>query len=105
MDTHHPQPNSRLLIEDDSWFRGKHGTHRRTGPDRSLRRRRRPNDVGAEDLEAGRGGTPRQMAAAWGLEFVDVRNLRIQSDLFRRVPFDLMLRYGFVPEERSRTVG
>lgn len=40
----------------------------------------------------------RQVAADWGLEFVDVRNLRIQSDLFRRVPVELMLRYVFVPE-------
>ena len=54
-------------------------------------------ETSAEDL-AQEESERRQMAQAWGLEFVDVRNLRIQSDLFRRVPFDLMLRYGFVPE-------
>ena len=43
--------------------------------------------------------TARAVAAGYGLEFVDVRSFRIQNDLFRRVPFDVMLRYGFIPEE------
>ena len=42
----------------------------------------------------------RQLAGEFRMEFVDVRNFRIQNDLFRRVPFDLMLRYGFIPEEQ-----
>ncbi len=42
----------------------------------------------------------RELAEQHGLEFVDVRDFRIQNDLFRRVPFDLMLRYGFIPEEQ-----
>jgi type IV pilus assembly protein PilB len=37
-------------------------------------------------------------AARYGLEFVDVTHFRIDNDLFRRVPFELMLRYGFIPE-------
>src|SRR5947199_1646519 len=37
-------------------------------------------------------------AARYGLEFVDMTHFRIDNDLFRRVPFDLMLRYGFIPE-------
>src|SRR5947199_3353464 len=37
-------------------------------------------------------------AARYGLEFVDMTRFRIDNDLFRRVPFDLMLRYGFIPE-------
>ena len=37
-------------------------------------------------------------AARYGLEFVDLTHFRIDNDLFRRVPFDLMLRYGFIPE-------
>ncbi len=40
----------------------------------------------------------RQLAEGYGLEYVDVRNFRVQNDLFRRIPFDLMLRYGFIPE-------
>lgn len=49
-------------------------------------------ELEAEDQEA------RQLATDYGLEFVDVRNFRIQNDLFRRVPFDLMLSYAFIPE-------
>src|SRR4051812_29481977 len=37
-------------------------------------------------------------AARYGLEFVDMTHFRIENDLFRRVPFELMLRYGFIPE-------
>ena len=39
-------------------------------------------------------------ASRYGLEFVDLTHFRIDNDLFRRVPFDLMLRYGFIPEEQ-----
>jgi type II secretory ATPase GspE/PulE/Tfp pilus assembly ATPase PilB-like protein len=37
-------------------------------------------------------------AARYGLEFVDMTRFRIDNDLFRRIPFDLLLRYGFIPE-------
>src|ERR1700730_12562131 len=37
-------------------------------------------------------------AARYGLEFVDMTHFRIDNDLFRRIPFELMLRYGFIPE-------
>jgi type II secretory ATPase GspE/PulE/Tfp pilus assembly ATPase PilB-like protein len=37
-------------------------------------------------------------AARYGIEFVDMSQFRIDNDLFRRIPFDLMLRYGFIPE-------
>ncbi|MCG8460795.1 MAG: GspE/PulE family protein [Holophagales bacterium] len=43
----------------------------------------------------------REVAEAYGLEYVDVFDFRIQNDLFRRVPFDLMLRYQFVPESQG----
>jgi type II secretory ATPase GspE/PulE/Tfp pilus assembly ATPase PilB-like protein len=36
----------------------------------------------------------------FGLDFVDLANFRVNNDLFRRIPFDLMLRYGFVPHEQ-----
>ncbi len=42
-----------------------------------------------------------EIAEAYGLEYVDVFDFRIQSDLFRRVPFDVMLRYQFVPESQG----
>jgi type II secretory ATPase GspE/PulE/Tfp pilus assembly ATPase PilB-like protein len=37
-------------------------------------------------------------AARCGLEFVDMTHFRIDNDLFRRIPFELLLRYGFIPE-------
>ncbi len=42
----------------------------------------------------------RELAERYGLEFVDVQKFRIDNELFRSVPFDLMLRYLFLPEER-----
>jgi type IV pilus assembly protein PilB len=40
------------------------------------------------------------VAARHGLEFVDMAQFRIDNDLFRSIPFDLMLRYDFVPQEQ-----
>src|SRR5436309_2618341 len=37
-------------------------------------------------------------AARYGLEYVAMTHFRMDNDLFRRVPFELMLRYGFIPE-------
>jgi type II secretory ATPase GspE/PulE/Tfp pilus assembly ATPase PilB-like protein len=37
-------------------------------------------------------------AARYGLEYVDITHFRIDNDLFRRIPFELMLRYCFIPE-------
>ena len=54
-------------------------------------------DREAEEREA------RALAERYDLEYVDVWNFRIQSDLFRRIPFDLMLRYRFVPESQEET--
>ncbi|MEM1205778.1 MAG: GspE/PulE family protein [Acidobacteriota bacterium] len=42
-----------------------------------------------------------ELARQYGLEYVDIQNFRIQNDLFRRVPFDLMLRYCFIPEAQE----
>jgi len=39
-------------------------------------------------------------ADRYGLEFVDMTHFRIDNDLFRRIPFDLMLRYGFIPADQ-----
>ncbi|HXT19383.1 MAG TPA: pilus assembly protein PilB, partial [Thermoanaerobaculia bacterium] len=40
------------------------------------------------------------LAARYGLEYVDVAHFRIDNDLLRSIPFDLMLRYHFIPEGR-----
>ncbi len=39
-----------------------------------------------------------ELAERYGIEFADVTSLRIDNDIFRHIPFDLMLRYGFIPE-------
>src|ERR671937_3296172 len=43
----------------------------------------------------------RRLAERYRLEFVDMDNFRIDQDLFRSIPADLMLRYGFVPYRRE----
>jgi len=43
----------------------------------------------------------RELAARHGLAFVDLAAVRLDPDLFHSIPFDLMLRYGFVPLERD----
>jgi type II secretory ATPase GspE/PulE/Tfp pilus assembly ATPase PilB-like protein len=43
----------------------------------------------------------RRLAARYGLEFVDLEQFQIDHDLFRSIPADLMLRYGFVPYHRE----
>jgi type II secretory ATPase GspE/PulE/Tfp pilus assembly ATPase PilB-like protein len=42
----------------------------------------------------------RRLAERYRLEFVDMDTFRIDQDLFRTIPADLMLRYGFVPFRR-----
>src|SRR5882762_2031618 len=42
----------------------------------------------------------RLLAERYRLEFVDMDAFRIDQDLFRSIPADLMLRYGFVPFRR-----
>ena len=42
-----------------------------------------------------------ELARRFGLELVDMSRFRIDNDLLRSTPFDLMLRYNFVPENRN----
>ena len=44
----------------------------------------------------------RRLAQRYRLEFVDMERFRIDHALFREIPADLMLRYGFVPYKRER---
>ena len=39
-----------------------------------------------------------ELARKYGLELVDMDRFRIDNDLLRSIPFDVMLRYNFVPE-------
>src|SRR5688572_30037862 len=43
----------------------------------------------------------RKLAERYRLEFVDMDEFRINQELFRSIPADLMLRYGFVPCRRE----
>ena len=40
-------------------------------------------------------------ARRYRCDFVDLKNFRIQHDLFRAVPVDMMFRYTFVPIEQQ----
>ncbi len=54
-----------------------------------------------EELAARRALEQREaqeIADRYGLELVDMSRFRIDNDLFRSIPFDLLLRYEFVPE-------
>ncbi len=52
-------------------------------------------DRAAEAVEA------RRLAERYRLEFVDMDQFHIDGELFRAIPADLMLRYGFVPCRRD----
>src|SRR5688572_24127986 len=54
-----------------------------------------PEDYGTELART------RQLADRYRLEFVDMDDFRIDQELFRSIPADLMLRYGFVPYRRD----
>ncbi len=43
----------------------------------------------------------KRLAERYRLEFVDLSQFSIDHDLFRAIPADLMLRYGFVPYRRE----
>ena len=43
----------------------------------------------------------RKVAERYHVEFVDMDEFRIDQELFRSIPADLMLRYGFVPYRRE----
>ena len=54
-----------------------------------------PEDYSAEVARA------RKLAERYHVEFVDMDEFRIDQELFRSIPADLMLRYGFVPFRRE----
>src|ERR1035438_9374126 len=42
-----------------------------------------------------------ELARRYRAEFVDLKNFKIQHDLLRTVPVELMFRYNFVPIEQT----
>ena len=51
--------------------------------------------------KAAEAARARKLAERYRLEFVDLSQFSIDHDLFRAIPADLMLRYGFVPYHRE----
>src|SRR3954462_15181022 len=54
-----------------------------------------PEDYSAEVAKS------RKLAERYHVDFVDMDEFRIDQELFRSIPADLMLRYGFVPFRRA----
>jgi type IV pilus assembly protein PilB len=59
-----------------------------------------PAELGADERLA-EIEQARRLAERYRVDFVDMETFRIDQDLFRSIPADLMLRYGFVPYRRE----
>jgi hypothetical protein len=59
-----------------------------------------PIEASAEERGAEEAAT-RRLAERYRLDFLDMNEFRIDQELFRSIPADLMLRYGFVPYRRD----
>jgi len=70
------------------------------GPVRPASLYAEPAPVSAADLAA-EVARARHLAERYRLEFVDMDDFRLDQALFRSIPADLMLRYGFVPHRRE----
>ncbi len=57
-------------------------------------------ELGAEERRA-EIEQARRLAERYHLEFIDMDTFRIDQELFRSIPADLMLRYAFVPHRRE----
>jgi type IV pilus assembly protein PilB len=59
-----------------------------------------PPELGADERRA-ELEQARRLAQRYRVEFIDMETFRIDQELFRSIPADLMLRYGFVPYRRD----
>ena len=59
-----------------------------------------PPEVSAEERSAEEAAA-RRLAERYRLDFLNMHDFRIDQELFRSIPADLMLRYGFVPYRRD----
>ena len=62
-------------------------------------RKRHTND--AETVNAEEEARSRELAKRYQLEYVEMNQFFINQELFRSIPADVMLRYGFVPSRRD----
>jgi type IV pilus assembly protein PilB len=54
------------------------------------------NDMGLDETDRAKA-----LARRYHSEFVDLKNFKIQHELFKSVPVDMMFRYNFVPLEQA----
>src|SRR5260370_14337143 len=54
------------------------------------------NEVGMDEV-----ARAQMLARRYHAEFVDLKNFKIQHELFKSVPVDMMFRYNFVPLEQQ----
>src|SRR5437870_2764936 len=60
-----------------------------------------PDPTFAPGTAASESEAARRLAERYHVEFVDMDHFPIDQELFRSIPADLMLRYGFVPFKRQ----
>ena len=81
---------------DSNMARDTHTRKKTLDPDGPRRRGAAPARCTAEERSAEEAHA-RRLAERYRLEFLDMNQFRIDQELFRSIPADLMLRYGFVP--------
>ena len=59
-----------------------------------------PAELGVDERRA-EVEQARRLAERYDVELIDMESFRIDQELFRSIPADLMLRYGFVPYRRD----
>ena len=60
-----------------------------------------PIAVPFSDMSMDENERARMLARRYHAEFVDLKNFKIQHELFKSVPVDMMFRYNFVPLEQN----
>ena len=53
------------------------------------------------EREAEQQDRARGVAERYGLDYVEPGRFKINNELLRTIPFDLMMRYDFVPEDQA----
>ena len=61
----------------------------------------RPLETDAAPDRAAEEERARRLAARYRIEYVDMEQFYVDQEMFRSIPVDLMLRYGFVPYRRD----
>src|SRR5215472_16374563 len=62
------------------------------------------NGIQFNGLDTASEQRAREMATRYRCEFVDLGGYRLEAELFKSIPVDLMFRYSFVPLEENEGV-